>query len=282
MIKETEFDNYLKAQYLGLKQKEANQKELENLGIEGYSVTGSYTSPNEIYKVISLNNQLNAAQDNAYNVAFGDTDSLMSLLLQVNNPNGSILEDLSTYQRALNGLKNYSSSDNDEQLLSVLRDMNNKLGLGMEDELAQISDIGNKAIAQQILNIYALGIYNATKDVLARDGSNNIARDWHGQLSSLSNSLRNSLYIMEEVGDLWDGVLKDMISKLEKSGLTEKNIIGYTNKGTPIYDISKMEEHNKNLLSQPLPDDLVHGVPTTDMHTFRLKDKVAFEYFIKL
>ena len=30
--------------------------------------------------------------------------------------------------------------------------MNNKLGLGMENELAQISDIGNKAIAQQILN----------------------------------------------------------------------------------------------------------------------------------
>ena len=270
--KKTEYDNYFRAQYLGLKQKEANQKELENLGIEGYSVTGSYTSPNEIYKVISLNNQLNAAQDNAYNVAFGDTDSLMSLLLQVNNPNGSILEDLSKYQRALNSLKNYSSSDNDKQLLSVLHDMNNKLGLGMEDELAQISDIGNKAIAQQILNLYALGIYNATKDVLGRDGSNSIARDWHEQLSSLSNSLRNSLYIMEEVGDLWDGVLKDMISKLEKSGLTEKDIIGYTNKGTPIYDISKMEEYNKNLLSQPLPDYLVHGVPTTEMHTFRLKE----------
>ena len=117
-LKKTEFDNYLKAQYLGLKQKEANQKELENLGIEGYSVTGSYTSPNEIYKVISLNNQLNTAQDNAYNVAFGDTDSLMSLLLQVNNPNDVILEDLSKYQKTLNRLKNYSSSDNDEQLLN--------------------------------------------------------------------------------------------------------------------------------------------------------------------
>lgn len=209
------YDNYFRTQNLELKQKEANQKELENLGIEGYSVTGSYTSPNEIYKVISLNNQLNTAQDNAYNVAFGDTNSLMSLLLQVNNPNDSILEDLSKYQRALNMLKNYSSSDNDEQLLNVLHDMNNKLGLGMENELAQISDIGNKAIAQQILNLYALGIYNATKDVLGRDGSNSIARDWHEQLSSLSNSLRNSLYIMEEVGDLWDGVLKDMISKLE-------------------------------------------------------------------
>ena len=77
---------------------------------------------------------------------------------------------------------------------------------------------------------------------------------------------------MEEVGDLWDGVLKDMISGLEKSGLTEKDIIGYTNKGTPIYDISKMEEYNKNLLSQPLPDYLVHGVPTTDMHTFTLNE----------
>lgn len=266
------YDNHFRAQHLELKQKEANQRELENLGIEGYSVTGSYTSPNEIHKVISLNNQLNTAQDNAYNVAFGDTDSLMSLLLQVNNPNGPISEDLSTYQRALNRLKNYSSSDNDEQLLNVLHDMNNKLGLGMENELAQISDIGNKAIAQQILNLYALGIYNATKDVLGRDGSNSIVRDRHGQLSSLSNSLRNSLYIMEEVGDLWDGVLNGMISRLEESGLTEKDIIGYTNNGTPIYDISKMEEHNKNLLSQPLPDDLVHGVPTTKMHTFRLTD----------
>ena len=270
--KKAKYDNYFKAQYLGLKQKEANQRELENLGIEGYSVTGSYTSPKEIYKVISLNNQLNTAQDNAYNVAFGDTDSLMSLLLQVNNSNGSILKDLSKYQRALNMLKNYSSSDNDKQLLSVLHDMNNKLGLGMENELAQISDIGNKAVAQQILNLYALGIYNATKDVLARDGSNNIAKDRHEQLSSLSNSLRNSLYIMEEVGDWWDGVLNGMISKLEESGLTEKDIIGYTNKGTPIYDISKMEEYNKNLLSQPLPDYLVHGVPTTEMHTFRLNE----------
>ena len=150
--------------------------------------------------------------------------------------------------------------------------MNNKLGVRNGKELAQISDIGNKAIAQQILNLYALGIYNATKDVFGRDGSNSIAKDKHEQLSSLSNSLRNSLYIMEEVGELWDGVLNGMISKLEKSGLTEKDIIGYTNKGTPIYDISKMEEHNKNLLSQPLPDDLVHGVPTTEMYTVRLND----------
>jgi len=63
-----------------------------------------------------------------------------------------------------------------------------------------------------------------------------------------------------------------MISKLEESGLTEKDIIGYTNNGTPIYDISKMEEHNKNLLSQPLPDNLVHGVPTTEMYTVMLND----------
>ena len=68
---------------------------------------------------------------------------------------------------------------------------------------------------------------------------------------------------MEEVGDLWDGVLKDMISGL-KIRIDRKDIIGYTNNGTPIYDISKMEEYNKNLLSQPLPDYLVHGVPTTE------------------
>ena len=196
----------------------------------------------------------------------------MSLLLRVNNPNGSILEDLSTYQKTLNQLKNYSSSGNDEQLLNVLHDMNNKLGLGMEDELAQIDQIGGKGMAQQILNLYAIGVYNATKDVLGRDGSNSIAKDRHEQLSSLHNNLKNSLYIMEEVGEWWDGPLNDMISGLEKSGLTKKDIIGYTNNGTPIYDISKMEEHNKNLLSQPLPDDLVHGVPTTDMHTFKLND----------
>lgn len=270
--KKLAYDNYYRDQALELKQKEAKQKELENLGIEGHSVTGSYTSPNEIHKIISLNNQLKTAQDNAYNVAFGDTDSLMSLLLQVNNPNGSILTDLSTYQSTLNKLKNYSSSDNDEQLLSVLHDMNNKLGLGMGDELNQINDIGNKATAQQILNLYALGIYDATKNVLERDSSNSIAKDRHQQLSILHNNLKNSLYSIEEVGDLWDGVLNDMISGLEKSGLTEKDIIGYTNNGTPIYDISKMEEHNKNLLSQPLPDNLVHGVPSIEMHTFILKD----------
>jgi hypothetical protein len=33
-----------------------------------------------------------------------------------------------------------------------------------------------------------------------------------------------------------------------------------------------MEEYNKNLLSQPLPDYLVHGVPTTDMYTVMLND----------
>ena len=234
---------------------------------------GSGISSDVLHKVDKLNSSMDEAIAGAHQVAISDPDGVLAMLVEANTNSGEThMDKLAEYRSILDDLYNLSINENMTidafkkkypQYRNVLNEMSYSLGLKEYVEIP--TDIRNKAQAEEYLKHVYLGLYEKVNSIIKTNPDNiNFNTNLYLPSLELKEFMEKHVASISKYEEMWD-----QVSNLTTGMVTVDNIKGYTSKGSPILDGSKLEDWQLSQLDNAMSPNIVSGVVETEKYNVK-------------
>lgn len=248
------------------------------------TVVSTYTpTEGQIFKADMLDQSKIKAQDDLFNSIVAEDGGLLYTMLQLNAKDGDLtLQKQKEYTKALSDLKAYGDSGSsilpysNAATLNTINKMITDLGLDVQPLKVAMGKGG----ASAYINELNTAIYEKAGEKNNQlKGTPLVQSPLYQSLNNTYQQIQNNVDVITDIENFWDNVGPGLI----KEGIfytTPLNITGFTKKGNPIIDVSRMNDAQKNLMESFIPNAYTSGVPVTSLYKIENPNTEVFTYLL--